>query len=82
MKKLLSIVLAAALVFSLAAVSGCSEKQETLTLYTWEGMFPQEILDEALFDSIAACSFTHKKWDAALRAATARVAKGAAPMTA
>ncbi len=45
MKKLLSIVLAAALVFSLAAVSGCSEKQETLTLYTWEGMFPQEILD-------------------------------------
>ena len=43
---------------------------------------PQEILDEALFDSIAACSFTHKKWDAALRAATARVAKGAAPMTA
>ena len=43
MKKLLSLVIAAALIFTLAA--GCSEQQETLTLYTWEGMFPQEILD-------------------------------------
>lgn len=33
---------------------------------------PQEILDEALFESIAAVSFSQKKWDAALKKAIVR----------
>lgn len=33
---------------------------------------PQEILDEALFESIAAVSFSQKKWDAALKKSIAK----------
>lgn len=33
---------------------------------------PQEILDEALFESIAAVSFSQKKWDAALKKSIVR----------
>ncbi len=43
MKKTLIIVLA--LMLCLPILSGCSEEGEVLTLYTWEGMFPDEIID-------------------------------------
>ena len=44
MKKLLAAILALAL--ALTALAGCAgKKNETFTLYTWEGMFPQEVLD-------------------------------------
>lgn len=45
MKKLIS--LSMALVMCLSLFAGCSAKEEskTMTLYTWEGMFPQEVLD-------------------------------------
>jgi len=36
---------------------------------------PQEILDESLFESIAAVNFSHKKWDAILKASIEEVAK-------
>ena len=45
MKKLAAALLAAlALVSSLAGCSGGGENGE-LVLYTWQGMFPQEVLD-------------------------------------
>ena len=47
MKKVLALLLV--LTMSLALLVGCSDSKEesagTLTLFTWEGMFPQEILD-------------------------------------
>ena len=44
MKKLIAAALALAL--TLTALAGCAgKKSETMTLYTWEGMFPQEVLD-------------------------------------
>lgn len=44
MKKIL--VLALALILSIPVFAGCSDGgEETLVLYTWDGMFPQEILD-------------------------------------
>ena len=44
MKKTIAMTLA--LLLMLAVFSGCSqEKQEELNLYTWEGMFPREVLD-------------------------------------
>ncbi len=47
MKKVLALLLV--LTMSLALLVGCSGSKEesagTLTLFTWEGMFPQEILD-------------------------------------
>lgn len=45
MKKILALVLVA--VMSLAMFTGCGAKDESkeMVLYTWEGMFPQEVLD-------------------------------------
>ncbi|MCI8653747.1 MAG: spermidine/putrescine ABC transporter substrate-binding protein [Angelakisella sp.] len=43
MKKLLTAILTLALV--LAVLGGCGKKSETMTLYTWEGMFPPEVLE-------------------------------------
>ncbi len=40
MKKLLAAILTLALV-----LGGCGKKSETMTLYTWEGMFPPEVLE-------------------------------------
>lgn len=42
MKKILALVLAVAVIACM--FTGCAKKEE-LTLYTWEGMFPQEVLD-------------------------------------
>lgn len=33
------------LILTLAVFSGCGDESEVLTLYTWEGMFPDEIID-------------------------------------
>lgn len=46
MKKVLALVLALVMIVTLFA--GCAKEEKsggTLTLFTWEGMFPQEILD-------------------------------------
>ncbi len=43
MKKLLAAILTLAL--ALAVLGGCGKKSETMTLYTWEGMFPPEVLE-------------------------------------
>ena len=45
MKKLISAIMA--LTLCAAAFAGCSgaAKNDSITLYTWEGMFPQEVLD-------------------------------------
>ncbi len=43
MKKILALVLAVMIFAGMA--TGCAKKKQTLTLYTWEGMFPQEVLD-------------------------------------
>ena len=43
MKRLLAIALA--LVLLTAGLAGCGQKAETMTLYTWEGMFPPEVLE-------------------------------------
>lgn len=43
MKKVLTLILAVAL-FAMM-LTGCGTKSDTLNLYTWEGMFPQEVLD-------------------------------------
>ena len=45
MKRLISLSLA--LVLSLSLFAGCAKEEEskTMTLFTWEGMFPQEVLD-------------------------------------
>lgn len=46
MKKLLSIALALCLALSLTACGGTNDGSAgSLNLYTWEGMFPQEVLD-------------------------------------
>lgn len=46
MKKVFALALAALLlVGTLAGCSGNTEKKGELVLYTWEGMFPQEVLD-------------------------------------
>lgn len=47
MKKALSLALAVmtALTMLAGCASGGDQKEETLTIFTWEGMFPQEILD-------------------------------------
>ena len=46
MKKIIAIVLAAALLTAvLAGCSGGSSAKKVLNLYTWEGMFPDEVLD-------------------------------------
>jgi spermidine/putrescine-binding protein len=42
LKKLLALILSLALFAALTA--GCAKKAETLTLYSWEGMFPEEII--------------------------------------
>lgn len=42
-KKITLVILA--LILCIPAFAGCSDTDETLVLYTWEGMFPQEILD-------------------------------------
>ncbi len=43
MKKFIALMLA---VLVLAGcMAGCAKKKETLTIYTWEAMFPQEVLD-------------------------------------
>lgn len=44
MKKLLALTLAALLLVACLAACGAAPKAE-LNLYTWEGMFPQEVLD-------------------------------------
>lgn len=43
MKRLLAIALA--LILLAAGLAGCGQKSETMTLYTWEGMFPPEVLE-------------------------------------
>ena len=45
MKRLISLSLT--LVLCLSLFAGCSavEESKTMTLFTWEGMFPQEVLD-------------------------------------
>lgn len=48
-KKLLSLILAAMITLSAgASLTGCSSGSEggTLNLFTWEGMFPEEVIDE------------------------------------
>lgn len=46
MKKILALVLSALLlVTSFAGCSGSSQEKGELVLFTWEGMFPQEVLD-------------------------------------
>lgn len=47
-KKIVSMILCAALAGSM--LTGCGEKKEEdnkeLVLYTWEGLFPQEVLTD------------------------------------
>ena len=46
MKKFIAVLMSAVLCLGLFA--GCGDKQEytgELNLYTWEGMFPEEVLD-------------------------------------
>ena len=43
MKRTLAMLLALALL--VAGMAGCGKKEETMTLYTWEGMFPPEVLE-------------------------------------
>ena len=43
MKKILAFALAICMIACM--FTGCAKKKETLTIYTWEGMFPQEVLD-------------------------------------
>ena len=43
MKKFFALALV--LVLALALLSGCGKATEELNLYTWDGMFPQEVLD-------------------------------------
>lgn len=44
MKKRISLLLALAMVFCCLALTGCGGKKQTMTLYTWAEMFPEEIL--------------------------------------
>lgn len=62
MKKALSLILASALAASM--VSGCSSSAKsggTFTLYTWEGMFPQEILDG--FEAETGITINYQNFD-------------------
>ncbi|MEG0339207.1 MAG: spermidine/putrescine ABC transporter substrate-binding protein, partial [Oscillospiraceae bacterium] len=43
MKKLIAATLTA--VIALGAFTSCGSKKETVNLFTWQGMFPQEVLD-------------------------------------
>ena len=43
MKRTLAMLLVLALL--VAGMAGCGKKEETMTLYTWEGMFPPEVLE-------------------------------------
>ena len=43
MKKILALTLA--LVMTLGLLSGCGKQTEELNIFTWEGMFPQEVLN-------------------------------------
>ena len=45
-------------------LSGCGqEEQKTLNLYTWDGMFPQEILDGFEAETGYAINFSHFDYD-------------------
>ena len=45
-------------------LSGCGqEEQKTLNLYTWDGMFPQEILDGCEAETGYAINFSHFDYD-------------------
>lgn len=59
MKKTIAVVLS--LSFCLALLSGCSTKTEnkTLNLFTWEGMFPQEVLDSFTKETGITVNYTN-----------------------
>lgn len=61
LKKSLALLLIAALTMTLFA--GCSNAKsgETLTLFTWEGMFPQEILDG--FEAETGITINYQNFD-------------------
>ena len=64
MKKLLPILVA--LMLCVSILSGCTAKPEekksaTLNLFTWEGMFPQEVLDE--FTAVTGIAINYNNFD-------------------
>jgi len=62
MKKALSLILATAM--AAATFAGCSNTEKsggTLTLYTWEGMFPQEVLDS--FEADTGITINYQNFD-------------------
>ena len=62
MKKLVVCALCAALVVPTLAVSVSADDSKELVLYTWENMFPQEVLDgfeEETGIKVVSVSYTH-----------------------
>lgn len=62
MKKITALLLALALLLSLVGCSGNGDKQE-LVLYTWENMFPQEVLDGFTEETGIAINYANFDYD-------------------
>ena len=45
MKKIIPLLLAFLMLTACLALSGCGKEKQVLNLYSWDGMFPQEVLD-------------------------------------
>lgn len=45
MKRVVSLLLTFVLIIGCLSLSGCGKDKQVLNLYTWDGMFPQEVLD-------------------------------------
>ena len=62
MKKILSLTLALLLALSLASCGSAPSKSE-LVLFTWEAMFPQEVLDSFTEETGIAVNYTNFDYD-------------------
>lgn len=63
MKKILALLLSVVLAYSMLAGCGASEDKGELNLYTWAGMFPQEILDGFEAETGIRINFSHFDYD-------------------
>lgn len=63
MKRLVALLLSVAMCCTLLAGCGASEDKGELNLYTWAGMFPQEILDGFEEETGIRINFSHFDYD-------------------
>ena len=69
MKKIMTLLLVLTLALGLFAWCESDKKSEggTLNLFTWEGMFPQEVLDGFTADTVFTISYNNFDYDETMR---------------